>query len=161
MPVAAARRDELPLVSYDELLKFAEDRLLGASGLDEWSGHTVAQSLCTASLCGNETHGVRLLAGYTASATDGFMNGTPDYKVTYPYPAFAVVDADRGFALAAGCRGIDIGVELAEKFGVATVVVTNSRHAGPMSAYTLRAAKRGCIAMAMTNTPPAMRMLSE
>ena len=60
--------------------------------------------------------------------------------------------------LAAGCRAIDVGVELAQQYGVATVVVANSRHAGPMSAYTARAAAQDCIAVAMTSTPPAMRM---
>ena len=146
-------------MQYGELLEFALE-LLEAAGLDEWSRQTVAESLCTASLCGNETHGVRLLAGYCASSRDGFMNGSPSYTITQPYPASAVIDADRGFGLAAGCRAIDIGVQLAEKFGVATVAVINSRHAGPMSAYTTRAAERGCMAMAMTNTPPAMRMLN-
>ena len=49
-------------------------------------------------------------------------------------------------------------MELAQQYGVATVVVANSRHAGPMSAYTARAAAQDCIAVAMTSTPPAMRM---
>jgi (2R)-3-sulfolactate dehydrogenase (NADP+) len=40
---------------------------------------------------------------------------------------------------------------------VAVVSVKNSRHAGPMAAYTTRAAAQGCLAIATTNTPPAMR----
>jgi hypothetical protein len=56
---------------------------------------------------------LRLLPGYCEGARTGFMNPTPSYAVAQPYPAFAVLDADRGFGLAAGCRAIDIGVGLA------------------------------------------------
>ena len=143
-------------VAPEELLAFATASLQ-AVGADDWTVEVVADALVNASVRGTDSHGVRLLSGYCASARSGFTNPRPKYTVETPYPAFVVVDADQGFGLAAGCRGIDLAVELARKYGVATVAVKNSRHAGPMAAYTTRAAAQGCIAMAMTSVPPAMR----
>ena len=122
-----------------------------------WWWSQVAQSLVAASLRGTDSHGIRLLPGYLSSARSGFTNPQPQYSIVTPYPAFVVVDADQGFGLAAGCKGIDLAVELAREYGVAVVAVHNSRHAGPMAAYTTRAAAQGCVAMAMTSVPPAMR----
>ena len=89
----------------------------------------------------------RLLPGYCSSARSGFTNPTPNYTIETPFPAFVVVDADHGFGLAAGMKGVDLAIELAKKYGVATVAVKNSRHAGPMAAYTHRAAAQGFIAI--------------
>lgn len=143
-------------VSPAELLTFAQTALRSV-GADDWTVEVVSTSLVNASVRGTDSHGIRLLPGYVNSARSGFTNPRPCYTVEYPYPAFVVIDADQGFGLAAGCRGIDLAVDLARTYGVATVAVKNSRHAGPMAAYTTRAAAKGCIAMAMTSVPPAMR----
>ena len=148
--------EDAVFVEHAALLAFARDAL-GAVGADDWSRDTVAEALVTASLRGTDSHGVRLLSGYCNAAKSGRMNPSPSYTVTHPYPAFAVIDADSGYGLAAGCKAIDMGVEMARTYGVAAVAGKKSRHAGPMAAYTTRAAAQGCIAMAMTSVPPAMR----
>ena len=120
MPAAAASTiagdtalPHLWRVGAKALLRFAK-QALQAVGADEWTVQIVADALVTASLRGTDSHGIRLLSGYCQAGKSGFMNPTPQYSITKPYPAFAVLDADRGFGLAAGCRAIDVGIELAK-----------------------------------------------
>jgi LDH2 family malate/lactate/ureidoglycolate dehydrogenase len=63
------------------------------------------------------------------------------------------LDSALGFGQVAGVAAIDLAVQRALEHGVATVTVRELTHLGALAYYTLRAAERGCIALAFQNGP--------
>lgn len=84
----------------------------------------------------------------------GGYNRHPQMKWWAKYPSFIVLDADNGLGSAAGFKTIDICMERATQYGVAVAGVINSNHPGIMASYVLRAARKGFMAFAFTNTGP-------
>ena len=78
-------------------------------------------------------------------------NGKPDFKIAKSFPAFVSLDADNAFGHAAGFKSIDIGMELANKFGIAAISVKNSSHPGAMASFSLKAARNGFCSFAFTH----------
>jgi LDH2 family malate/lactate/ureidoglycolate dehydrogenase len=67
-------------------------------------------------------------------------------------PAVGHLDADNGFGHLAGYRAIEHGCEVAERFGIASVAVSNSSHYGAGGSYAIAAAERGFIALAFSHS---------
>jgi LDH2 family malate/lactate/ureidoglycolate dehydrogenase len=142
-------------VIEEALTRFVGD-ILTCAGVDSFSCQAVSQSLVQANLRGIDSHGVRLLPLYIDCAEKGGINKNPQFGVKRTFPCCCCIDADNGFGAAAGFRAIDECMKIAEEQGLAIASVINSSHSGYMAAFTLRAAAKGFIAFAFTNTGPAM-----
>jgi ureidoglycolate dehydrogenase (NAD+) len=124
---------------------------LSIAGLNEYSRDAVKTGLCETSLRGVDSHGIRLLPHYFNSALSGRKNPNPNFKSNLTFPSIAHLDADNAFGHAAGMKAIDIGMEIAETQGVASVAVSNSSHPGAMASMALKAAREGYIVFAYTH----------
>ncbi|MDH5356566.1 MAG: Ldh family oxidoreductase, partial [Gammaproteobacteria bacterium] len=119
---------------------------------DENSASIVSKSLVETSLRGVDSHGIRLLPHYVKTLKGGRVNGQPQIKFSSLAMSTGTVDADNGFGQVAGFRAIDEAIKIADKCGIAAVTVINSSHFGAAGSYTLAAAERGFIGMAVCNS---------
>lgn len=142
-------------INHNNLKKFVS-KILKKAGLDKHSRESVCMGLCEASIRGVDSHGVRLLNHYVASALKGRKNPKPNYKFHKSFPALGILNADNAFGHAAGIKAIDICMKIANKFGVGIVAVKNSSHPGALATMTLRAARKNYIAFAFTHADSLM-----
>ena len=82
---------------------------------------------------------------------NGRINGRPSFHIKQNFPAFATLDADNSFGHAAGFKSIDLGMDLANKYGIAAISVINSSHPGAMASFALKAAREGFCSFAFTH----------
>ena len=137
-------------IEYNELLKFTK-KVLYKSGLDKFSLKAVTAGLCEASLRGVDSHGVRLLKHYSISAIKGRKNINPKMKFNKKFPALGVLDANDAFGHAAGFKAIDEGCKIANKYGIAAIIVNNSSHSGSMASMALKGARKGFFVFAFSH----------
>lgn len=140
-------------IKYKRLLEFTYSSLKKVK-LSDYSAKTVSVGLCDASLRGVDSHGIKLLPHYVESALLGRKNPTPKFKFYKKFSSAYMLDADDGFGIAAGCKAIDKGIQVAKKNGICMIGVINSSHPGAMASIALRAAKSGYIAFAFTHADP-------
>ena len=122
----------------------------------DFTSEAVVNGLMYASLRGIDSHGVRLVPHYIASALAGRKNPNPEFKV-YRDGAVLRIDADHGFGLASGAFALEEAVKVAQKLGVCFATVYNSTHPAAISATTSLAVESGCAAIGFANADSLMR----
>jgi len=132
-------------------LKIQTKKVLIKSGADDFSAESVAKGLTETSLRGVDSHGIRLLPHYLNALKNGRINGNPKFDIIQTFPAFVGLQADNAFGHAAGYKSIEIGIELANKYGIGAISVFNSSHPGAMASFSLEAARRGYCSFSFTN----------
>ena len=132
-------------------LKAQTKKLLLKNGANEYSAESVSLGLSETSLRGVDSHGIRLLPHYINALVNGRINGKPDFKINNKFPCFIGLDADNGFGHAAGFKSVEIGIKLADKFGLCAISVFNSSHPGAMASFALKAAKNNLCCFAFTH----------
>lgn len=125
---------------------------LSKAGADQNSAQVVSKSLVETSLRGVDSHGIRLLPHYVKTLEGGRVNGHPKIKFSSLAMSTGTVDADNGFGQVAGLRAIDEAIKIADKTGIAAVTVVNSSHFGAAGSFTLAAAERGFMGVAVCNS---------
>jgi ureidoglycolate dehydrogenase (NAD+) len=127
-------------------------RLLECAGADQASTTAVTTAVIDASRRGVDTHGVILVPHYIKALIAGRINGAPRLQFTQRSVAVGHLDADNGFGHLAGYQAIAHAGQLASKAGLAAVTVGNSSHFGAAACYTIAAARRGLIALAVSHS---------
>lgn len=126
-------------------------------GVSDEDADVVMSSLISASLRGVDTHGVvTLLPIYAKRLGLGLVNPTPEVRMVEGRGAVGLVDGDNGLGALVATRANALAIELAEDHATAWVGVRNSNHFGAAGYYTMTAAERGFVGIAMTNGPPNM-----
>jgi LDH2 family malate/lactate/ureidoglycolate dehydrogenase len=143
------------IVNRDELTNVAE-RLFQAGGLSSPDARIIAEDLVAANLRGLDSHGVSRIPMYLERIRRGVVNPKPDINVTRITGAVASVDGDDGMGFLAAHRAMDEAIELAKVSGIGLVGVKRSTHYGMASLYVQQALEAGYIAMAYTNSSPAL-----
>lgn len=136
----------------DEPLRARVLEKLRQAGASEASAEAATKAIMHASLCGVDSHGVRLTSHYCMALGGGRINKNPELKVQYRAAASAVLDGDDGLGHYASYRAMEVACELAANAGVGAVGVIRSSHLGATGAYALEGARAGFISMATTNT---------
>ena len=134
-----------------KFLKSKTKNLLLKNGANEYSAESVSIGLSETSLRGVDSHGIRLLPHYINALINGRINGDPKFKIKDTFPCLIGLDADNGFGHAAGFKSIDIGIDIANKFGICAISVFNSSHPGAMASFSLRAARKGLCCFSFTH----------
>ena len=132
-------------------LKIQTKKVLIKFGADDFSAESVSRGLTETSLRGVDSHGIRLLPHYLNALKNGRINGNPKFDIIQTFPAFVGLQADNAFGHAAGYKSIEIGIELANKYGIGAISVFNSSHPGAMASFSLEAARRGYCSFSFTN----------
>ena len=128
--------------------------LLEAAGLEAPAAALVTDTLVEASLRGVDSHGVARLPIYAERLQRGLINPRPRPRVERETGAVASVHGDEGPGQVAGVLAMEHSLALAREHGVGVVTVRRSSHYGAAAYYVMRPARRGFVALSMTNAEP-------
>ena len=140
----------------DSTLREFVAALFVAAGMNSRDGLTVSDCLVEANLRGVDTHGVFRAAGYLERLRRGTINATPSIDVQRVAHAALMVNADNAHGAVAGTHAMAEGIGLARQTGIALVSIRQSNHYGMAAYYVLQAIAEDMVAMAFTNSSPAL-----
>jgi len=129
--------------------------LFEASGLNADKAGCVADVLIEADLMGHATHGLALAPQYLEALANGQMTAEGEPEVVSDRGACVTW---RGRRLPGGwltARAVDLAVDRALQYGIATVVLSDSHHIGALAAYLTRATDRGLMLFIASSVPSA------
>jgi LDH2 family malate/lactate/ureidoglycolate dehydrogenase len=139
-----------------EALRAWSTAILEQAGAVPEAADAVAECLVDASVRGVDSHGVVLLSYYLPRLRSGAIAGNARPEIVHEEPAVAVVDGHDALGAFVGTFAMDHCCDKAAQAGSAVVVVRNSSHFGAASFFSERAAERGFVGIAMTNTEPGL-----
>jgi LDH2 family malate/lactate/ureidoglycolate dehydrogenase len=131
-------------------------RVFEKAGLPQADAAIVAKGLVKADLRGVGSHGVSRVPMYLERLRKGVVNPRPRMTVRRVAGAVALLDGDDGMGFIAGRRGMQEAIQLAAESGIGMVGVRRSTHYGMAALYVLQAIEAGYIALALTNSSPAI-----
>lgn len=151
--------EQVPVHFYPEyvLTRFAITVLRGL-GATAQEAQIIADGLITAALWWHpgQGQGLEKLLRYQRRVQNGGIVPGAEMRWIKEGPAFALLDAARGFGYVAAHRAMQRAVELAKEAGVGLVSVRDSNHFGIAGYHALYAAKQGLIGWAFTNAKAEM-----
>lgn len=142
-------------LSLEELRRLIVQALMN-SNTSAANAQAVADALVAADADGLASHGAARLPAYADQALSGKVNGLAEPIVEQRASAVLHVDGQSGFAFRAIAQGLERGVERVAESGIVAVGVGRSHHMGAAGYHVERMAKRGLIALAMSNSPAAI-----
>lgn len=145
-------------VTYIDAIELTDiaRKLFESEGLSYENAHTVASDLVAANLRGLDSHGVSRIPMYLERIRKGVVNPSPNIKIEKITSAVAKVDGDAGMGFITGHQAMDVAMDLCRESGIGLVGIKNSTHYGMAALYVMQAMKEGFIAMAYTNSSPAI-----
>jgi LDH2 family malate/lactate/ureidoglycolate dehydrogenase len=146
---------EAVAVPSEELVALVA-RIFVAAGLPYDAAQVVAQGLVDADLEGLPSHGVMLVDMYLNRIRAGSVSTRETAQVVSDRDAAVVLDAGHALGQLTGDQAMELAVERAKRFGIASVAVRHGFHFGAARRYALSAAKAGCIGIVTCNTRPLM-----
>ncbi|GAW92256.1 Ldh family oxidoreductase [Calderihabitans maritimus] len=130
--------------------------VLKGYGVKEEYAKTAASVMISANLRGIDSHGVAYLPIYVERIKRGVVDPKAEPEILNETTNTAIVDGKNGLGQVSAVRAMNLAVEKALSANVGLVGVRNSGHFGMVSYYTMVAAKRNCIGLAMTNAPSSV-----
>jgi LDH2 family malate/lactate/ureidoglycolate dehydrogenase len=139
---------------YDELVELAGSILRKKHGYSPDEAAITAKVLVEADARGIPSHGVSRLDFYLKNLQGGFCKPGAKPEVVYETPISLVVDGHDGVGPFITEFAVNKMLDKADKTGAAFCAVRNSNHFGIAGYWAERAAMRGMLGMAFTNTRP-------
>ena len=147
-----------PRFDRNSVLAFVE-RLFTALGIPAGVNPDAARHLVLADERGVGSHGVARLPFYAARFRRGLIDPDAPLTVERETVSTMALDAHNGFGLVQGPRAMGLVIDRAEATGLCLATLRHGNHFGIAGAYTLMAARRGMIGVAMTNASPLVAPL--
>lgn len=115
-----------------------------------------ADCMVQTNLWGVDSHGILRAPIYVKRLRNGAVTAAPDVSLVAGDEncALQVLDGDAGLGYVVARAGMTRAVDLARRFGTATVLVRNSNHFGAAALFTRLASDAGMIGVAGTNVMP-------
>lgn len=130
--------------------------LFAASGIPDSAAAKVAEDLVAADIEGVASHGVMLVPMYLQRLKAGSVSRAEAGTIVSDREAAVVLDAGDALGQLTARQAVDLAIERARRFGMASVAVRNAFHFGTAGRYARMMADQGCIGMVMSNTRPLM-----
>ena len=125
-------------------------------GVPEEHAALVAEVLVEADACGKHSHGLLRLPRVVRGIECGNVEPSAEPTVRSEVPGVATVDGGAQLGPVVATRAMAEATAMADAAGVGVVGVHDSNHLGRLGHYTDAARREGYVALAMTNTEPAM-----
>ena len=129
-------------------------RLLSAGGVDPAQAESVRDNLVWCDMAGRRNHGIERLPVLLERVAKGGIAAPCRPRFSRIGPGAARLDAGNGFGHHAGRLAIDRACDVAAEHGVGIVGVHNSNFYGAGGYFANRAAERGMIGLALSNSFP-------
>lgn len=127
-----------------------------AHGVDAGDARTTAEVLVAAEARGKDSHGLIRLPRYVRGIEHGNVAVDGESEIVRDAGAAAAVDGGARLGPAVAVDAVSEATARADEFGVGAVGVHDTNHLGALGYYTDLARGEGYVAVAMTNTEPAM-----
>lgn len=125
-------------------------------GVKEEAAEAVADCCVMTDMMGISTHGTVNLYKYLTKMRAGGLDGNATPSVITEGPTWARLEGNGGFGMYNGRYAMDLAMKKASQMGMAIVTVNDSGHCGACSCYSVYAAEKGYLAIAMSNTVKLM-----
>jgi len=125
-------------------------------GVKEEAAEAVADCCVMTDMFGITTHGTVNLPKYLNKMRAGGLDGQATPSVITEGPTWARLNGNGGFGMYNGRYAMDLAMKKASEVGMAIVTVSDSGHFGACSCYSVYAAEKGYLALAMSNTNKLM-----
>uniref|UniRef100_A0A2A4JTQ6 Malate dehydrogenase n=2 Tax=Heliothis virescens TaxID=7102 RepID=A0A2A4JTQ6_HELVI len=142
-------------VATSEALRFMAD-CLKAVGAAARAAEQQAELLIQADRFGHPSHGLNRLEMYVNDIISGACQPNNEPTVLKETQSTAWVDANNVLGATASHFAMDIAIKKAQETGVGWVSVKGSNHNGMAGFWSQKAADKGMIGMAFTNTSPLL-----
>ena len=129
-------------------------QVLNAGGVDQAQTRTVGANLVWCDMVGRRNHGIERLPILLDRVAKGGIASPCHPRFVWLAPNFTRLDAANGFGHHAGELAMEHACDLAAPQGVGIVGVCNSNFFGAGAYYVNRAAERGMIGLAFSNSFP-------
>ncbi|MEQ8481258.1 MAG: Ldh family oxidoreductase [Hoeflea sp.] len=129
---------------------------LTRSRTSEANAKSVASALLAAELAGQNGHGLRRVAAYSAQARAGKVDGFAKPRSETLRPGAIAIDAGNGFAYPAMDLALEWLPGAAKAQGIAIAGIRRSHHCGVAGVTVESLAQRGVAALMVANAPAAM-----
>ena len=136
-----------------DLTQFAA-LILERAGADRAEAESVARTLVWGNSAGRPNQGVWRLPALVRSVETGGIATPCNPTVDESSASCVQVDGHNGFGYFLAESATDRAIELAEATGISFVGVRNSNHCGALGYFVQRAARRGCVSIALSNSFP-------
>jgi len=137
--------------SADTLVEIATSVISGMGApLDLASA--VSQSLVLSNLVGHDSHGIIRLIEYSGWVESGNLIPNAYPRVEWVKEATALIDGGWGWGQSASYLATETVIEMAKKYGTATVVLSKTNHIGRLGEYVDLIAQAGMMGIAFCNT---------
>lgn len=120
-------------------------------GMSENEAFHFAESLVSADMRGLSSHGVMRTAAYIRRVQDGLIATHVSPEITADGTTVLAVNGKNGMGCTVAVDVMDLCMERAETYGSCLAAVNHCNHFGYAAYFAMRAAKRGFIAVVMTN----------
>ncbi|AMV27680.1 L-lactate dehydrogenase [Gemmata sp. SH-PL17] len=127
--------------------------LFTAAGTDGDKPATIAAGLVEADLLGHTTHGLQLAPTYLGELESGGMTSRGEPEVVADRGATVTWGGRRLPGVWLATKAVDLAVERASTYGVATVVIRQSHHIACLAAFLQRATDRGLMITIASSDP--------
>lgn len=125
-------------------------------GIPPSDARTTAEMLVTAEVWGKSSHGLIRLPRYIRGVEHDNVDPDGTIDVVRDAGAAATIDGGARLGPAVATRALGEATARADEYGVGLVGVHNCTHLGMLGYYTDMVRAEGYVAVAMTNTEPAM-----
>lgn len=143
------------IVDTQKYKEFCRQALIRC-GVKEEAAEAVADCCVMTDMMGISTHGTVNLPKYLNKMRAGGLDGNAAPAVITEGPTWARLEGNGGFGMYNGRYAMDLAMKKASQMGMAIVTVNDSGHCGACSCYSVYAAEKGYLAIAMSNTVKLM-----
>ena len=149
----------MPIFSADQL-KQSGSSIFEAAGVPADEALVVAESLVNSNLAGHDSHGVIRIPQYISLMKKGDIVPGAQIEIVKENPNTAVLDGNWGFGQVMARKAMEIAVEKAQAYSLASVAMSRSNHVGRLGEYPVIAAQRNMIGMIFVNNHGAAQCMS-
>lgn len=148
--------DNRVYVAWDIMERFLVDAFCGY-GVPEEDAKICADVLLESDRRGIESHGCnRLKPIYLDRIACGMQKPVTEIEVLRETCTTAVLDAHDGMGMVASYKAMEMAIQKAKTYGMASVVVRNSSHYGIAGYWAMMASKEGLIGITGSNARPSI-----
>ncbi|MCZ4059024.1 malate/lactate/ureidoglycolate dehydrogenase [Pantoea sp. LMR881] len=137
-------------INSSDLHQFVQAIWLCAGSAAE-EARLVADHLVAANLAGHDSHGVGMIPSYMASLAQGHLQLNQRPVVEKDAGAVLTLNARNGFGQVAAWEAMRLGIERAEKLGIAAVGLHHSHHIGRIGHWAEQCAAAGLVSFHFVN----------